>query len=148
VGPNTLSFDSNCALQPIYGSKANCWKGRFYTAFSSKKGVYNTQTSINREEHAKKRRVLSHAFSDRALKSMEEQILVHVRDFCSRLGAAIVPQNAALWCDSLMFDVMGDLCFGKSFGMLEKPENRFASELICKAAKRHVTVGVSLLNAA
>jgi cytochrome P450 len=108
--------------------------------FPSTKGIYNTHTSINREEHAKKRRVLSYAFSDKALKSMEEHILVHVRHFCSRLSSAVVPQNASLWCDSLTFDVMGDLCFGKSFGMLEKPEHRFVSELMWRVAKRHVTV--------
>jgi cytochrome P450 len=110
--------------------------------FPSRRGIYNTQTSISREEHAKKRRVLSYAFSDKALKSMEDQILAHVRDFCARLSTSIAPQNVALWCDSLMFDVMGDLCFGKSFGMLERPENRFTSELISKIAKRHVTVGI------
>jgi cytochrome P450 len=140
VGPNTLSFNSSDALRSIYGSRANCWKGRFYTVFPSKKGFYNTHTSINRDEHAQKRRVISHAFSDKALKSMEDYILVHVRDLCFHLSSSLVPQNMALWYDNLTFDIMGDLCFGKSLGMLKKPDNRFVSELICNAARRHNTV--------
>ncbi len=44
------------------------------------------------------------------------------------------------WCNYLTFDIMGDLVFGKAFGMLERPDNRFAIDLIGNAAHRHLIV--------
>ena len=44
------------------------------------------------------------------------------------------------WCNYLTFDVMGDLAFGKAFGMLERPDNRFALSLVGSAAQRHLIV--------
>jgi hypothetical protein len=95
--------------------------------------------------------VLSHAFSDGAVKAMERYILQNVRAFTEGLGASSATvgperkgwglgQNMADWCNYLTFDVMGDLCFGKAFGMLEKEDNRFAIELIGNAAHRHLIV--------
>jgi cytochrome P450 len=46
-----------------------------------------------------------------------------------------------LMFNRLTFDVMGDLCFGKAFGMLERPDAHFAVELIGKAAHRHLICG-------
>ena len=48
--------------------------------------------------------------------------------------------NVAQWCNWLVFDIMGDLVFGKAFGMLESPKNRFAVELVGNAAHRHLIV--------
>jgi hypothetical protein len=82
---------------------------------------------------------------------MEKYILASVRTFCENLGAGSqgdseakgwgVGRNMADWCNYLTFDIMGDLCFGKAFGMLERPDNRFAIELIGNAAHRHLIVG-------
>jgi hypothetical protein len=49
-------------------------------------------------------------------------------------------KNMADWCNYLTFDVMGDLAFGKAFGMLERPDNRFALSLVGSAAQRHLIV--------
>jgi hypothetical protein len=50
------------------------------------------------------------------------------------------PRNMANWADWLTFDIMGDLVFGKAFGMLENPQNRFAVNLVSSAAHRHLIV--------
>jgi hypothetical protein len=52
------------------------------------------------------------------------------------------------WCNYLTFDVMGDLAFGKAFGMLEKPDNRFALSLVGNAARRHLIVRTFTLKGA
>lgn len=98
---------------------------------------------------------MSHAFSDSAIKSLEKYILANVRVGCELLGRATsnsmgnsstdekgwnAPWNAAHWCEWLVFDIMGDLVFGKAFGMLESPKNRFATELVGNAAHRHLIV--------
>lgn len=159
-GPNSLSFNSNVALKEIYGFKSNVRKGDFYAAFPPTKDTFNTHSSIDKASHARKRRVLSHAFSDSAIKSMENHILAHVRTFCDNLGSALNPQawspmekptsgwtpakNISDQANYLTFDIMGDLCFGKAFGMLERPDNRFAIDLIGNAAHRHLICGTYL----
>lgn len=139
-GPNSLSFDTTAALQAIYGSKSNCWKGEFYTMFPARKNVYSIHSEVDKERHAHKRRVLSNAFSDGALKGMEEYVLNQIRIFCVQIGSAPQPRNMATQADYLTSDILGDLCFGKSFDMQEKPENRFMCDLIQKVAKKLLVV--------
>ena len=153
-GPNSLSINSNTALKTIYGHRANVKKSQFYSVFPPTKDTFNTHSSIDKASHARKRRVLSHAFSDSAIKSMEKYILGNVRTFCSALGSKpafttdktdekaqwSVAQNMADWCNYLTFDVMGDLCFGKAFEMLENRTNRHVIDLIGSAAHMHLIV--------
>lgn len=155
-GPNSLSINSNTALKAIYGHKANVKKSQFYSVFPPTKDTFNTHSSIDKVSHARKRRVLSHAFSDTAVKNMERYILGNVRTFCSRLGTKSadkirnpdewsVAQNMADWSNYLTFDVMGDLCFGKAFEMLEHEENRHVIDLIGNAAHMHLIVSLQSL---
>ena len=155
-GPNSLSFNTNTALKDIYGHKANVRKADFYLAFLATKDAFSTHSAIDRAAHARKRRVLSHAFSDAAIKSMENHILAHIRQFCANLGEKAFSnyeKNGYEWTTArnisdqanyMTFDVMGDLCFGKAFGMLERPDNRFAIDLISNAAHRHMMCGTYL----
>lgn len=163
-GPNSLSFNTNTALKAIYSSKGNVRKGDFYSAFPVKKDAVSTHSAIDKSVHGRKRRVLSHAFSDAAIKSMENHILAHIRQFCSNLGGSnmgekaltktvysektendwTTPKNITDQANYMTFDIMGDLCFGKAFGMLERPDNRFAIDLISSAAHRHLICGTYL----
>lgn len=150
-GPNSLSVNTATGLHSIYGFHSNVQKSRFYSAFPPTKDTFNTHSSIDKHAHSRKRRVLSHAFSDTAVKAMERYILQNVRAFTDGLGGGPkasdekkgwgVAQNMADWANYLTFDVMGDLCFGKAFGMLERADNRFAINLIGNAAHRHLIVG-------
>ncbi|KAF2275234.1 benzoate 4-monooxygenase cytochrome-like protein P450 [Westerdykella ornata] len=175
IGPNSLSFNTSSALKTIYMPRANVRKADFYTAFPANKHTYNVHSSIDKMAHARKRRVLSHAFSDAAIKSLEKYILANVRTGCRLLGEKKSDRkmitegrredekkkttaggdgddeegwadvwNAANWANWLVFDIMGDLVFGKAFGMLEGPANRFAVELVGNAAHRHLICGTYL----
>lgn len=153
-GPNSLSINSNTALKKIYGHDSNVRKSDFYSAFPATKDSYNTHNTMDKAVHARKRRVLSHAFSDTAIKQMEKYILGNIRSFCDNLGTQgfitsekgwTSAKNMADWCNYLTFDIMGDLCFGKAFGMLERSENRFAIDLIGNAAHRHLIVRLHIL---
>jgi hypothetical protein len=106
---------------------------------------------------------MSYAFSDAALRQLERYIIANVRQGCDMLeersGARAGEKgiegkasegwadawNVAQWCNWLVFDIMGDLVFGKAFGMLESPKNRFAVELVGNAAHRHLIVSFSSL---
>jgi hypothetical protein len=91
--------------------------------------------------------VLNQAFSERALKEAEGFVLEHVGRWVQRLGDQAVgdrdwmekvgevkveegyawskPINMSEWSDWLVFDIMGELAFGKSFGLKEEGANPF-----------------------
>ncbi|KAK1760308.1 Isotrichodermin C-15 hydroxylase [Echria macrotheca] len=148
-GPNSLSVNSNTALKEIYGFKANVRKSEFYDAFVHP--APNTHNTRDKEMHARKRRVLSHAFSDGAIKEVERYILANIRTFCDAIGDLgrvtdekkgwTAAKNMADWCNWLAMDILGDLCFGKAFHMLDRPDNRYAVDLVGVAAQRHLICG-------
>ncbi|KAI1821180.1 isotrichodermin C-15 hydroxylase [Xylaria intraflava] len=146
-GPNSLSFNSNGALKDIYSFKANVRKAVFYDAFAHP--VPNTHNTRDKTVHARKRRVLSQAFSEKAMKEMERYILANVRSFCDQIGLGASDnrkgwtpaKNMADWCNYLAMDILGDLSFGKAFHMLEQPDNRYALDLVSLATTRHLICG-------
>lgn len=158
-GPNTLSINNPAALKAVYGHRANVRKSDFYLSFPAVPGAVSTHTSIDTQVHGRKRRVMSHAFSDAALKGVEDFVLEHVSNYINALTDRFnrnkettvlhtdttwtEPKNISKWSTYLGFDVMGDLSFGRGFGMLtgEKPQNRDAPDLLMQAAKRHNTTG-------
>tara|TARA_R110002003_G_scaffold1122_4_gene22482 strand:- start:8336 stop:9001 length:666 start_codon:yes stop_codon:yes gene_type:complete len=155
LGPNLLSVNTATGLKTIYGFRSNVRKASFYEAFPSTPKAVSVHSSIDKMQHARKRRVMSHAFSDQAIKSLEKYILANVRVACDLLGRKTNsnlsekradekgwtdPWNVAHWCEWLVFDIMGDLVFGKAFNMLESPQNRFATEMVGNAAHRHLIV--------
>lgn len=147
--PNGLSFNSNTALKSIYGHTAVAravQKGKFYLAFPAVKGVHNTHNAISKLEHGRKRRVLSAAFSDAALKSMEPLVLQNVDALVEVIEENGIKGKSTGGVDMgevfswFTFDVMGELCFGRGFGMLKEPAQRFVTGLIDKAAHMHYIV--------
>lgn len=155
-GPNSLSFNSAAALKEVYGFKSNVRKAQFYDAFVHP--AANTHNCRDRALHARKRRVMAHAFSDSAIKEMERYILANVRTFCEAIGAGLrvgdgssekegagwtSPKCMSDWFSYLSMDILGDLCFGKAFHMLERDDNRFAIDLVSTAAHRHLIVSNS-----
>jgi len=78
---------------------------------------------------------MAHAFSEKALKSYEEDMIRQIGLFCQKLRESEGPVNVANWCSYLTADVLGELCFGKSFGMLESEENRFVMKTMLDSAR-------------
>ncbi|KAI7775736.1 hypothetical protein LA080_006417 [Diaporthe eres] len=130
--PNGLSFNSSTAYHTIYGFKANNRKSDFYLLFAPP-GHPSVFSDTNKDSHAKKRKVLSYAFSDKAMRNMEEYMLQHVRTFCSKIGTSNAV-NVAQWTEYLSFDVMGELAFGQSLGMLLGSSNTYVLDLIVNSA--------------
>ncbi|KAK5710285.1 hypothetical protein LTR17_018991 [Elasticomyces elasticus] len=140
TSPNTLSYSSPAALHQIYGSNtANVRKSKFYEVLD---GGSTTHTEIDKEKHSARRRVLSHAFSDAALRAAEEYVVSNVRKFVELLGPGsngLSGENAAMttdknwspsrdmteWSNWLAYDIMGNLVFGKSYHCLETEDYRW-----------------------
>ncbi|KAJ5657408.1 uncharacterized protein N7484_001057 [Penicillium longicatenatum] len=153
VAPNFVSVNSDRGLHDIYGHGKRIQKADFYNAFPAIKGVYNTHNAIDKTMHGRKRRVLSQAFSEAALKGMEDVMLLHVRQLCASLAGYSanedsppdskgVVRNMGDWFSYLSYDVMGELCFGKSFDMLIADGKRHMIGLVDRAANRHYVCGL------
>ena len=155
VAPNFVSVNSDRGLHDIYGHGKRLQKADFYNAFPAIKGVYNTHNAIDKTMHGRKRRVLSQAFSEAALKGLEDVMLLHVRQLCASLASYSadeknipdtkgVVRNMGSWFSYLSYDVMGELCFGKSFDMLISEGRRHMVKLVDRAANRHYVVSLHL----
>ncbi|KAL8809562.1 MAG: hypothetical protein Q9200_003302 [Gallowayella weberi] len=80
--------------------------------------------SANDADHSRMRRLLSHAFSDKALREQEPIIQTHVNNLmaalrrqCQEFGGKA---DLAKWFNWTTFDVIGDLAFGEPFGCLKE----------------------------
>ena len=97
----------------IYGRNANVQKSTAYRAFETSSTAHDTQSTVNKVAHARKRRVISQAFSDSAIRSFEDHVLGHVKSFVMRLSTAEATSeslkdnpwssdlNMASWCKYL-----------------------------------------------
>jgi len=138
LAPNHISVADPDALAIIYAHGNGALKSGFYDAFVSiRRGVFNTR---DRNEHTRKRKIISHIFSQKSVIEFEPHIHSYVATFIrqwDRLcdaalkgmsgheGEGWTGQDGRLWLDCLpwanylAFDIVGDLAFGAPFGMLE-----------------------------
>ena len=84
----------------------------------------NTLSCTDVEQHARKRRLLNLAFTDKSTKAAAEFMTQHTDRWDELLAPEdgqewSEPRNIAEFADHLMFDVLGDLAFGKSFDTKE-----------------------------
>ncbi|KZT68336.1 cytochrome P450 [Daedalea quercina L-15889] len=138
LAPDHVSVSDPDALQVIYGHGNGTLKSTFYDAFVSiQRGLFNTRS---RPEHARKRKIVSHIFSQKSVLEFEPYTRMHVRKLIGQWdrlydlaakgaageeGEGWHGRDGRLWLDSLpwynylAFDIIGDLAFGAPFGMLD-----------------------------
>jgi cytochrome P450 len=111
-------FKSPEAYEAIYRPRANLMRSTFYQIFLRNKEDYSTLTTIEPKPHAEKRRLLSLAFTDRSIKAAGNFIIEHVDRWNELLSVGkewSEPVDISDRLQHLVFDVLGDLCFGKNF---------------------------------
>jgi cytochrome P450 len=85
-------------------------------------------TMADERDHARQRRALAHAFSQRALMEQEDILQGYVNKFILRLkelASTGTPANMVSWYNFCTFDIIGDLSFGEPFGCLEEGKEDF-----------------------
>lgn len=128
--PNTVLFSSPHAYADIYSMKSNVRRSPFYAAFQRKTNERNTLNVTDVAEHAQKRKLLNLSFTEKSLRAAAGFIVKHV----NRWNELMLEENSSTteWSapvdfsekiDHLVFDIMGDLSFGKSFGIKEPGDN-------------------------
>lgn len=79
IAPNHLSIADPDALQIVYAHGNGSLKSNFYDAFVSiQRGLFNTRS---RPEHTRKRKIVSHIFSQKSVMEFEP----HVREYVTQL---------------------------------------------------------------
>ncbi|KAF3905323.1 hypothetical protein AA313_de0200835 [Arthrobotrys entomopaga] len=138
IAPSYISINTVPALHTIYGHSKQIQKSKFFTVFPAIKTSPSVHSAIDKGIHSRKRRILSQAFSEVALRGVEDLILDCCRLFQQQIVEApkeygentlnsrenqkyssIVVRDMTNWFNSFSFDVLGSLCFGKPFGLME-----------------------------
>jgi cytochrome P450 len=148
IGANEVSFIDPRAWQDIYGHHGgdkNFPRNPVWYQ-PSLNGAHHILSAPD-ADHARIRRLLSHAFSDRALKSQEPLIQVYFDLLMDRLrdmtdGRTI---NIGDWFQFTTFDITGDLEFGESFGCLRNGEYHPWIKLLLSNFRKIIVFGASQL---
>lgn len=128
--PNTVLFCDPVAFADIYGMKSNVRRSGFYTAFQRNKQEQTTLNTVDVAKHAFKRKLLNLCFTEKSLRAASKfiidnvdrwnQIMLEANDSTTEWSATV---DFTERLDALTFDIMGDLSFGKSFGIKEPGDN-------------------------
>lgn len=152
--PNSLSFNTAEAFDAIYKSpRTNVIKSDWYQCVRDSAGGFeSTFTARQTARHAAKRRLLSQAFSERALRDYEPRICAHIEAWIEAIQdemgdgdgdgvGGLVDIDLGQWSNYLIFDILGDLGYGSSFGLVTTATNRSMVDLIPKATGGWYSVG-------
>lgn len=118
IGVNELSFINPNAWKDIYGHG----HAELRKYFPPKSVNSNQLIAANSSDHFRMRRAMLPAFSDKALAQQERLIRVYIDLLVQRLSECAQsgqPADMARWYNLTTFDLIADLCFGKSLGGLE-----------------------------
>ncbi|KAI1175665.1 cytochrome P450 [Nemania sp. FL0916] len=146
--PNKLSVNRLEALNDIYGFNKNVSKPEeFYSAFRVNKHARNVFNTADKEEHRRKRRIMSKAFSAKALPNYAGFISSKVEEMSVKLNGGTEPRTASDWrtfnmadeVNYLMLDIMGGLCFGEPFGFLAGKGTDMMANVHARAVRIYMT---------
>jgi cytochrome P450 len=122
MGPNELSFNLIEAWSNIYGVKAALPKSNSsINGKTASGGVPGMFLAFSSEDHARMRKNLNPAFSEKALREQEQRIMEYVNLLIRRLAehSERGPVNIGEWYNYTTFDIIGELLYGDSFDCLE-----------------------------
>lgn len=158
VEPDTVLFCDPAAYADIYNMKANVRRSKFYTALQRRHDQPNTLTTIDVAAHTKRRNYLNIAFTEKLIREASVFVQKHVDRWNELLitktdtnpdtkasGEWTSPVLLSDSLDALIFDIMGDLIFGKSFEIKEPGENELKKYplIISKVLQHAYTVRIN-----
>ena len=97
------------------------------------------------QEHARMRKILSHAFSPEALRNQEPLLQKHVRELIEGFDHERLNNKGIVdlekWYSWIAFDMIGDTSFGEPFNCVSEPDHRSWPLMLSRVRK--VITGVS-----
>jgi len=129
IAPDELSFNSPQAWRDIYGHRQGHKSLVKDLAFFGipLEGVHSIITTPSDADHSRMRRLLAHAFSEKALREQEPLITSYIDLLIGKLHQQIRSPNKGKvdivrWYNYTTFDIIGDLAFGEPFDCLKNEE--------------------------
>ncbi|KAF1821708.1 cytochrome P450 [Dissoconium aciculare CBS 342.82] len=128
VGPNELSYiGTGQIFKDVHGAR----KSGEQLPFKDPKMVPPPLTGVDSmltaddANHVRHRRIMSPAFADRGLKDLEPMLIEWINKLIDKLGSVADAGKKAdmvMYYNCTTFDIMADMSFGASLGMLEAEE--------------------------
>jgi len=133
IQPDHVSFNTVSAWKDIYGfhsGQETFIKTEFYESASTAPKGTNPSILLdtNIERHGRTRRLLSHAFSSKALLEQEWVVRELIQQLLTKfelLGTDEKGMVVTDWFSYLTFDTLGKLSLGEPFGCLDKGEPHY-----------------------
>ncbi|KAF4761614.1 hypothetical protein N7455_002375 [Penicillium solitum] len=127
TAPMSLVYRSPQAWKDIYshrklGARSFLKDPKFYLQGPRGPNLLNS----NDEDHSRERRLLSHAFSEKALREQEGLVQSYVDMLVERLKEVVSSSKETVdmsqWYNFTTFDIIGDLAFGEPFDCLRESQ--------------------------
>lgn len=119
------------ASRHLWG-KGKCRRAKSYRAWQTSTEA-NTALTTDPHVHARKRKILNQAFTEKSVRYAAGFVVQHTERWIDLLAHSAAdapgndgwsqPRNMSDWNDYLVFDILGDLCFGRSFEIKEPKPN-------------------------
>lgn len=127
ISPNELSFSSATSWKAIYGhtaaGKPTLVKSKFYEMYGAGFDSGCIGSERDPKTHGRMKRLLSAAFSTKALSEQEDIVQQCIGNFVDRIGrdgAGPKGLNVSEWYEMVAFDILGEMAFGESFHCVDK----------------------------
>lgn len=140
ISPNTLVYRSPNAWKDIYGHRKQGTSSfvkdpDFYIPSPNGGHILNASDA----DHARQRRLLSHAFSEKALREQESLVQHYVDLLVEKLQAECAGSRSSVdimkWYNYTTFDIIGDLAFGEPFDCLRNNRYHTWVTMVFQSAK-------------
>ena len=141
TGPNTLSFGSVQAIKDIYGHGSPCLKDESYSLTAS--SHYHLADVIDKQDHSRKRKMLSSAYALKNLEGWEYKVadkvtrlFAHFDKCCTTPlppGRKYADPNDVMvdyrgWTNFFTLDAITDIGLSDSLGLLDKGHDRVTGQ--------------------
>lgn len=100
----------------------------------------------NDADHTRMRRLIAHAFSDKALRAQEPIMQNYSNLLMTRLDEVAKAGNSTnikQWFHWTLFDLFGDLCYGESFGCLREGKSHPWIDIIGESIQAFAYIGLA-----
>lgn len=142
IAPNALAYRAASGWKDIYGHRKKGQK-----VFLKDPALYapppngvNAMITAQEDVHQRMRRLLTHAFSNKALMAQEEILQTYADMLVQKLQGVLQNTSSqridiACWFNFTTFDLIGDLAFGEPFGCLSHSKYHWWVLVISDAVK-------------
>ncbi|KAJ5766345.1 uncharacterized protein N7511_003961, partial [Penicillium nucicola] len=140
ISPGELAFNTAQSFRDIYGYRpGGCFQKDRNHYLPPVNGVDHLLCAVDDADYTRQKRLLAHAFSDKALRDQEGLIRGYVDTLINKLRLGVKHEDSLVdlksWMNFTTFDITGDLMFGESFDCLNNSQLHPWIELIFGSLK-------------